>query len=282
MKFAAFEINKQQGLAIEHNGQWLGLTEPQPNYPGSLDSLLATSQLPQAAVALQQGQPIDLNEVKLLPPLQRPPKIICVGLNYLDHTQEIEYEQPDYPTLFTRFASTLIGHGSAIEKPHNSEQLDYEGEIALIIGRGGRHIKRNDALDHIAGWSLFNDASVRDYQFKTPQWTVGKNFDASGAFGPYLVTADEIPAGAKGLTLQTRLNGEVVQSAPTNDMVFDVVSLIEIISEVMTLEPGDVIVTGTPAGVGMAREPQLWMKPGDTVEVEVEGLGTLINPIIAE
>jgi len=282
MKFLAFEKDGQAGLAIEHGGQWLGLMQSDEQYPGDLQSQIAGGSLAAAAKVLKSGAPIDLDAIKYLPPVQNPQKIICVGLNYLDHTQESNMAQPDYPTLFSRFNSTLIGHGEAIEKPRNSDHLDYEGEIALIIGKGGRHIKAADALDHIAGWSLFNDASIRDYQFRTPQWTVGKNFDASGAFGPYFVTADAVPAAVKGLTLETRLNGETVQSAPTNDMVFDVVTQIEVISEVMTLVPGDVIVTGTPAGVGFARTPPLWMKPGDVVEVEADGLGILRNPVVAE
>jgi 2-keto-4-pentenoate hydratase/2-oxohepta-3-ene-1,7-dioic acid hydratase in catechol pathway len=164
----------------------------------------------------------------------------------------------------------------------DSEGLDFEGEIAVILGKSGRHISKDDALSHVAGYSLFNDGSVREYQFKTPQWTVGKNFDGTGAFGPDLVTADELPPGVKGLRLETRLNGEVVQSASTDDMVFDVASLISIISEAITLEAGDVIVSGTPAGIGWARNPKLLMKAGDVCEVSVEKIGTLRNAVADE
>lgn len=182
--------------------------------------------------------------------------------------------------IFGRYNSSLVGHGAAIVRPRVSEKLDYEGEFVAVIGKGGRDIPRASALDHVIAYSVFNDASVRDYQVKTPQWTIGKNFDGTGAFGPWLVTADEVPAGASGLKIETRLNGEVVQSASTSDMLFDVAQLIAILSEALTLTPGDIIVTGTPAGVGVARKPPLFMKAGDVCEVEVEGLGILRNEIV--
>ena len=163
-----------------------------------------------------------------------------------------------------------------------SDKLDYEGELVAVIGRGGRDIAKERALDHVAGYSIFNDGSVRDYQLRTPQWTVGKNFDGTGAFGPYFVTADQLPKGAAGLSLQTRLNGTVMQSTSTSDMVFDVATLVSLLSVAMTLEPGDVIVTGTPAGVGGARKPPVFMKPGDICEVEIEGIGVLRNAIAAQ
>jgi acylpyruvate hydrolase len=227
---------------------------------------------------------IPMDSVKYLPPLTRPPKIICVGLNFADHTSESHYEQPNYPTLFFRVATSLVAHEQSLIRPRvsDSEGLDYEGEIAVVIGKGGRHIDRENALSHVAGYSLFNDGSVREYQFKTPQWTVGKNFDGTGAFGPDLVTADELPSGAKGLRLETRLNGQVVQSASTDEMVFDVASLISIISEAMTLEAGDVIVSGTPSGIGWARTPKLLMRAGDVCEVSMEKIGTLRNVIADE
>jgi acylpyruvate hydrolase len=280
MKFMAFEISGREGLAVESNGMWKGLFVDEDGFPGSLDNLVMNEQdLGLAAKALLAGRSIDPDSVSYLPPLKRPSKIICVGLNYRDHSEESNFEQPDYPMLFTRFHSTLTGHGRPIIKPGVSDQLDYEGEIVAIIGKGCRNTSRADALNHISGWSLFNDASIRDYQFRTPQWTVGKNFDTTGPFGPWFVTADEIPPGARDLVLETRLNGKVVQKASTNDMVFDPETLIVTLSEVMTLEPGDLIVTGTPAGVGFARKPPLWMKAGDVIEVEVKGLGLLSNPI---
>jgi 2-keto-4-pentenoate hydratase/2-oxohepta-3-ene-1,7-dioic acid hydratase in catechol pathway len=215
----------------------------------------------------------------MLPPLPVPGKIICVGLNYVDHSIESGFVPPDYPTIFTRFASSLVGAGAPIIRPRVSTQLDYEGEMVAVIGTGGRHIPEENALDHVIGYSIFNDASVRDYQKKAPQWTIGKNFDGTGAFGPYLVTADELPRGGKGLHIQTRLNGQLVQDASTNDMVFSVAKLISILSEAITLSPGDVIVSGTPAGVGMARKPPLFMKHGDLCEIEIEGIGVLRNPV---
>ncbi len=283
MRFVAYRQNAVEGLAAaDGNGPFHGYAATDSQYPGSLASLVAGGgdRLLSAGRALLAGPAVDLGAVELLPPLPSPPKILCVGLNYADHSAESGFEVPSYPTIFARFASSLIGHGAPIVRPRVSEQLDYEGEFVAVIGRGGRDIPKAQALDHVAAYSLFNDASVRDYQFKAPQWTVGKNFDGTGAFGPYLVTADELPPGCKGLRLQTRLNGEVVQSASTDDLVFDVATLVSVLSVAFTLEAGDIIVTGTPSGVGLARKPPLWMKPGDVCEVELEGLGTLRNPVV--
>ncbi len=249
----------------------------------SLEVLLAQGiDLVAWASAQKGGDVFSEPEITYLPLLERPPKIICVGLNYAEHTRESAYEQPAYPTLFNRFNTSLVAHNAPIIKPRISDSLDYEGEIAVVLKKGGRHIARKDALAAVAGYSLFNDGSVREYQFKTPQWTVGKNFDATGAFGPELVTPDELPPGAKGLLLETRLNGTIVQSANTDTMVFDVESLISIISEAITLEPGDVIVTGTPSGIGWARTPRLLMQPGDICEISVAGIGVLRNTIADE
>ena len=286
MRFMAFSKAGARGLGAVVAGQWdcRGLLESEPGFPGHLDTLIAAGPdaLQAAYDRLRQGAVIDEGAVQVLPPLPAPGKIICVGLNYADHSTESGFKQPDYPTLFGRFASSLVGHGAPIIRPRVSTQLDYEGEVVAVIGKRGRHIAKAAALSHVAGYSIFNEGSVRDYQFKAPQWTMGKNFDGTGAFGPVFVTADELPPGCKGLRLQTRLNGQVVQDASTNDMVFDVETLIAIISEGITLEPGDLIVTGTPAGVGLARKPPLWMKPGDVCEVEVERLGILRNPIADE
>jgi len=274
----------KKGLAIRVGDQLKGLTEVEDNYPGHLEQLLQQGgdALINAAQILKQGNVINLDQVEQLPPLSQPPKIICVGLNYADHTKESPYEQPDYPTLFSRFNSSLIANGQPIKRPLCSEQLDYEGELVAIIGKRGRHIAKEDALDYVAGYSIFNDASIRDYQFKAPQWTVGKNFDDTGAFGPEFVTADELSEGAKGLLLTTRLNGKVVQQANTSDMLFDIETLISTISEAITLEPGDLIVSGTPAGVGLGHKPPLWMKQGDVCEVEIEKIGILRSPIANE
>jgi len=282
MRFAAFSSGERKGLAVAGpGGQFHGLLSGDAGYPGSLDALIPKGRatLDGAVAVLQKGSVIDLDQVTLLPPLSTPGKIICVGLNYVDHSIESGFVVPTYPTIFARFTSSLIGAGSPIIRPAVSTQLDYEGEMVAIIGKSGRHIKEDDALDHVIGYSIFNEASVRDYQTKSPQWTVGKNFDSTGAFGPYLVTADELPPGGKGLHIQTRLNGVVVQDASTDSMVFSVARLISILSVAITLSPGDIIVSGTPAGVGMARKPPLFMKHGDVCEVEIERIGILQNKI---
>ncbi len=279
MRLLSFERNGKATLGVREGDQVRVLGEE------TLESLLSRGvDLVEYAARDTAGERVAAAGLTLLPPLRRPPKIICVGLNFAEHTSESKYEQPDYPTLFLRVATSLIAHDQPMIRPSvtDSEGLDYEGEIAVVLGKGGRHISKADALKHVAGYSVFNDGSVREYQFKTPQWTVGKNFDGTGAFGPDLVTADELPPGVKGLRLETRLNGVVVQSASTDEMVFDVESLISIISEAITLEPGDVIVAGTPSGIGWARNPKLLMKAGDVCEVSVEKIGTLRNVIADE
>ncbi len=282
MRFASFVENGVHGLAIStKTGGWAGLLDGTAGFPGSLEALLMRgNSLNDAAAVLARGKPIDLDRATLLPVLSNPGKIICVGLNYADHSAESGFKQPDYPTLFGRFNSSLIAHGAPIVRPKLSEQLDYEGELVAVIGKGGKNISKARALDHVAGYSIFNDASIRDYQFKSPQWTMGKNFDDTGAFGPTLVTSDELPPGCLGLKLVTRLNGRVVQSAMIDDMVFDVATQIALVSEAITLSPGDIFVTGTPSGVGLARKPPLWMKHGDICEVEIDQLGILRNPVV--
>lgn len=282
MRFAKFRLDGIMGLAAtEGDGDFRGYAVEggRPSHRPADLIAQGRASLVAAGKALLQGPEIDLDAVELLPPLPAPGKIICIGLNYADHSAESGYEVPDYPTVFGRFPSSLIGHVAPIIRPRVSEQLDYEGEFVAVIGRRGRDIPQAQALEYVVGYSLFNDASVRDYQFKTPQWTVGKNFDGTSAFGPVLMTAEELPAGCAGLRLKTRLNGTVVQNASTDDLVFDVATLVSTLSEAFTLEPGDIIVTGTPAGVGLARKPPLWMKPGDICEVELEGLGVLRNPV---
>jgi len=220
--------------------------------------------------------------IEFAPLIARPPKIICIGRNYAAHAAEGGAATPTYPEIFFRGAESLIGHKQDIIRPTCSDRLDYEGEVAVIIGKKGRHITKENAFDHIAGYTIFNDATIRDYQRKSSQWTIGKTFDGTGAFGPELVTSDELPLGMKAVQIQTRLNGRVMQDANTRDLVFPVDYLIATLSECMTLMPGDVIVTGTPAGVGYARTPPVFMKPGDVCEIEVEGLGVLINTVADE
>ena len=281
MKFASFAKDGVTGLAIETAEGFRGLLSDEPDFPGDLLSLIREGEgaLARAAEILATGEAVDMGAVTYLPPISDPEKIVCVGLNYSDHSAESGFAQPDFPTLFGRFNSSLIGHGAPILRPVVSHQLDYEGELVAVIGREARDVSEAEALDYVSGYSIFNDASVRDYQTRAPQWTAGKNFDDTGAFGPWFVTADALPKGCLGLTLTTRLNGQVVQEAKIDQMVFSVAQIISICSSFMTLKPGDVIVTGTPSGVGLARNPQLWMKEGDICEVEITGLGILSNPI---
>ena len=281
MKFFSFERDGRSGLAVQANGGFHGRTDDDADYPGDLLSLIRAGDdaLARAGEALAGGEAVDPDAVSARPPITDPGKIVCVGLNYRDHSAESGFEQPDYPTLFGRFSSSLIAHGEPIMRPPVSTDLDYEGELVAVIGSRARNVSESDALRHVAGYSVFNDASVRDYQFKSPQWTAGKNFDGTGAFGPTFVTADALPEGCQGLRLTTRLNGEVVQDASIDDMVFPVAQLVSILSEFMTLEPGDVVVTGTPSGVGQARDPKLFMKDGDVCEVEISEIGTLRNPV---
>lgn len=221
------------------------------------------------------------DSVRLLPPVPRPAKCLCVARNYAAHAAETNREIPDHPSLFLRVWESLLAAGEAIVVPRVSDQVDWEGELAVVIGSPGRYISEEDAMDHVAGYSIFNDVSVRDYQRHTQQFTAGKNFDATGPFGPALVTADEI-ADPMDLGIRTLVNSEVKQSANTGDMVFEIRRLIAYISEFTTLVPGDVIATGTPAGVGVAMDPVQFLRPGDTCTVEIDGLGALQNPVVAE
>ena len=225
---------------------------------------------------------IDADAIRYLPVIADPAaKFLCVGVNYMPHIKEMGRERPDYPVIFVRFADSLVGHGDALVRPRVSEQYDYEGELAVVIGKTARHVPRERALEHVAGYSCFNDGSVRDYQRHGLQWTPGKNFHASGAFGPHLVTAEEVP-DPTALHLQTRLNGTVVQDEDVAELCFDIPALISYCSTWTELTPGDVIVTGTPGGVGAGRKPPLWMRAGDTVEVEITHIGTLTNAIVDE
>ena len=231
------------------------------------------------ALAAASRQVVDPAQVRFVSPIAEPPKTLCVGLNYADHTKESPYEQPDYPTLFLRVATSLGAHDAVVERPLASDSLDFEGEMVVVLGKGGRHIPKDRALDCVFGYAVGNEISVREYQFKSPQWTVGKNFDGTGTWGPYVVTADELPAGGAGLKIETRLNGKTMQSSNTADMLFDVATVISTVSEAITLQPGDIIFSGTPAGVGFGRNPKLYMKHGDVVEVEIERIGLLRNAI---
>ena len=280
MRMMHFENAGVPGIAADNGSGWHGLTEGKSGFPGTLPELIARGgDLLRTGKDLLLMPAIDMNAVRILPPVPKPSKILCVGLNYNDHLEESGLKKPVYPEIFARFATSLIAHREPIRRPPESSTLDYEAELAVVIGRGGRRIQPDRALDHVAGYSLFNDATIRDFQLRTPQWTMGKNFDGTGAFGPWLVTPDAVPPGAHGLRIQGRLNGRVMQDARTDQLIFSVSTLIELISVAISLEPGDVIITGTPGGVGVARKPPVYMRPGDLFEVEIEGMGVLSNPV---
>ncbi|MFT3819773.1 MAG: fumarylacetoacetate hydrolase family protein [Rubrivivax sp.] len=217
-----------------------------------------------------------------LTPVPRPGKIICLGLNYAAHAAEGGHAKPEYPSFFMRGATSLVAHQAPIVRPRVSDKLDYEAELAVVIGRRARHLSLDDALSAVAGYTCFNDATLRDYQRRTAQWTIGKNFDGTGALGPWLVPAAELPPGAAGLKIESRLNGQVMQSDDTAHMIIPVAHALQLLTEALTLEPGDVIAMGTPSGVGYARTPPVWMQPGDRIEIEIEGIGVLSNPVVQE
>lgn len=227
------------------------------------------------------GEAIPAAGITFLPPVPNPEKILCIGLNYLPHILESGRPHPEYPSIFTRYPASIVGHGTPIERPRASREFDYEGELALVIGTDGRHIAEADAWDHIAGYACFNEGSVRDYQNHTTQFWPGKSFERSGAMGPHLVTPDEV-GDILAQTLTTRVNGNVEQNAPISDLAISIPEIIAYASTVLTLRAGDIIVTGTPGGVGRYRKPQLFLEPGMSVEVEITNVGTLVNGVIDE
>lgn len=281
MKLVSYEMNGIGGFGALTADGIVALDRRMPGL-ASLRGLLGANRVAEAA-AIAAVTPPDhrLEAVTLLPPIPDPDKIICVGLNYRDHVSETGRTVTEKPVLFARFAGSQVAHGQPMVKPAISDEFDYEGELAVVIGRGGRHIAAADALTHVGGYACYNDGSVRDWQRHTSQFLPGKTFAGTGAFGPWLVTADEIPDPTR-LTLETRLNGQVVQHTTTDLMITDIPALIAYVSTILPLLPGDVLVTGTPGGVGARRTPPLWMKPGDVVEVEISGVGCLRNPVTAE
>ena len=282
MKFVSFRSAATTRIGVLDGDAVIDLNAVRPDIPADLTEALASGADLVAAgeAALASDAPrIAASGLKLAPVVPRPGKIVCLGLNYFDHAKEGGREKPDYPWFFLRGATSLIAADEPGIRPRVSEKLDYEAELAVVIGRSGRHVPVERALEHVFGYACFNDISVRDYQKRTPQWTIGKNFDGTGAFGPHLVTADEVPPGAAGLRIQCRLNGEVMQDANTASMIWGVAETIAILTECLTLEPGDVIVMGTPAGVGFARNPPVCMRDGDRVEVEIDGIGLLATVI---
>jgi 2-keto-4-pentenoate hydratase/2-oxohepta-3-ene-1,7-dioic acid hydratase in catechol pathway len=285
MKFTTFHKNGQDRLGLIDGDQVIDLNQCQPQVNADL-RLALKSGVDLAAAAknalASTSERLPLSSLQLSPILPEPGKIICLGLNYFDHAKEGGRDKPEYPWFFLRSASSLLAPNADAMLPNVSERLDYEAELAVVIGKTVKHATMDNALDCVFGYSCFNDISVRDYQKKTPQWTIGKNFDQTGGFGPVLVTADELPPGAAGLKIQARLNGQVMQDANTRDMIWGVAETIKLLTECMTLEPGDLIIMGTPAGVGQARTPPVWMKSGDTVEIEIEQIGLLRNKIQSE
>lgn len=285
MRLAVLRYEEYLAPVIMHHAQaypiW-ELTDEAPDSWGELVEWLSNpANREKVATALQSATPLS-PPYDFIPPISPSTRIICVGLNYTDHAKETNQPLPESPVFFIRYPSSFVGHEEPVTAPKLSDKYDYEAELGIVIGRQGRYLTPANALDYVFGYTIGFDGSVRDYQKRTPQWTLGKNFDESGALGPELVSADEVPAGARGLRVQTRVNGELLQDGTTADMIFDVPTLLTALSEVMTLEPGDIILTGTPAGVGFARTPPRYLVAGDKVESIIEGLGTLRNPVIAE
>jgi|SRR5215469_3441680 len=280
MRFLSFRASGRARYGMVAGNGIVDLTTRR-NEP-DLKSLIAANGLAEAAKTYAGNKPdFALDAIEFDPVIPNPSKIICIGLNYHEHRNETKMTGDAWPAIFLRFADTQLGHLQKVIRPNSSEQLDYEAELALIIGKTGRHIKERDAMSHVAGFSCYNDVSVRDYQRHASQWTPGKNFPATGPFGPFLVTPDEV-GELSGKRIQTRLNRDTVQSSTLDMMIFPPARLVEYISSFTPLYPGDIIATGTPGGVGWVRKPPLWMKPGDTVEIDIEGVGILRNTIVAE
>lgn len=286
MKFTTYLRQGAPRLAAVEGDDLVDLNDANAQVPADLRAaLLAGVDLVAAgrAAFADKAPRTPLAGARLAPLVPEPGKIVCLGLNYYDHAKEGGRDKPEYPWFFFRAASSQVAHGEAAWLPQVSSKFDYEAELAVVIGKTvPRHTRQADALQYVFGYSCYNDMSVRDYQKRTPQWTIGKNFDRTGGFGPVLVTADELPPGATGLRIRSRLNGQVMQDANTSDMIFSVAETIALLADVLTLQPGDVIVMGTPAGVGQARTPPVWMKAGDTIEIDIERVGVLSNPVVAE
>jgi acylpyruvate hydrolase len=290
MKIVAFELNGAPHLGVVEGDQVIDLQAADARVPTDMRSALRNSSgdlkaLGEIARNAPASARVSLAGLKYLEPVTSPGKIICLGLNYLEHVKEGAFRDnmPKFPTIFMRCSTSMVAHEQPIIRPKSTETLDYEGELILIVGKTVKHLTMDNATSCIAGYSCGNDGSIRQYQRNTTQWDMGKNFDKTGGFGPWMVTADELPDGAKGLRFQTRLNGTIMQSDNTDNMMFPIRELLVYITQGITLEPGDIIYTGTPAGVGLARKPSpIWMKNGDVCEVEFEGLGVLRNPIADE
>ncbi|MDQ0322644.1 2-keto-4-pentenoate hydratase/2-oxohepta-3-ene-1,7-dioic acid hydratase in catechol pathway [Pararhizobium capsulatum DSM 1112] len=284
MFLVRYDVDGAAALGVLKDGAVFAIAELVPDAPDDMIALMQAkgtlfSRL-RDAIASGEARGLPVETVKLLSPVERPGKFICLGLNYLEHVKEGGRDVPEFPTLFLRVQTSLLPPDGEIVAPVVSDKLDFEAELLVVIGKSGHNIPEYKALEHVFGYSAFNDGSIRDYQRRTTQWTAGKNFDATGPFGPAIVTADALPPGASGLSIRSRLNGEIMQDGNTADMMFSVARIIADISEIMTLEPGDLIATGTPSGVGFARKPPIFMKAGDLIEIEIEGMPVLANRVV--
>ncbi|MEX2524226.1 MAG: fumarylacetoacetate hydrolase family protein [Gammaproteobacteria bacterium] len=283
MKLTLFQTGNRRGVGVIRDGEVIDCSN-EASLPDTIPAILqAGDEARRELEAVIKGKAprYGLDEVKLLPPIPRPGKFLCVGLNYLDHIEETGAEKPDYPTIFNKQSTCVIGPGAAIEKPRVSDKLDYEGELAMVIGRRCRHVPKERAREVIGGYLAVNDVSVRDWQSHSPTWTMGKSFDTHGPTGPWLVTADEI-GDPHRLDIRTRVNDDLRQDSNTRHLLFTCDYLVEYLSTAFTLEPGDIISTGTSSGVGFRMEPRGYIKAGDTVRIEIEGIGTLENPVVDE
>lgn len=278
MKLVSFKVNGRASYGALNGDQVVDLGQRFGEQYPDLRAVLAADALPELLAAAQSGPMLALGDIALLPVIPHPGKILCVGLNYKSHVAETKRPDADKPAIFVRFADTLVADGAQLVKPGVTNCFDYEGELAVVIGRGGRNISQADAFDHVAGYACFNDATARDWQRHTHQWIPGKNFAGTGAFGPALVTADEV-GDVNQLSIATRLNGEIVQQASLADLIFTIPVLIEYLSAFTTLKPGDVIATGTPGGVGDRRNPPSYLRHGDVLEVEISAVGRLRNTV---
>ncbi|RYY98560.1 MAG: FAA hydrolase family protein [Comamonadaceae bacterium] len=277
-KLARVSVSGRPQWAAFRDGQLLSLDHLLP----AVSDMAAVAAFLAGGFDASQGEKLDAGQVQWLTPVAQPGKVICLGLNYAAHAAEGGNAKPEYPSFFFRGATSLIAHEAPLVRPRVSNNLDFEAELAVVIGKRSRHLQRGSALQAVLGYSCLNDGTLRDYQRRTSQWTIGKNFDGTGPFGPWLVPASELPEGAKGLHIESRLNGQVMQSDNTANMIVSVEEALVLLTEVLTLEPGDVIAMGTPSGVGYARKPPVWMQPGDRIEIEIEGVGLLANTVAQE
>ena len=287
LKIVGFEKDKALRLGVVEADSVVDLQSVDPRVPSDLGRWLAENEgdltpLGEIAKRAPSSARLPLAKITFALPVARPGKIICLGLNYLEHAKEGGHQKPEYPSIFMRCQTSLTPHLAPIIRPLVSETLDYEAELLVVIGRRMKHASLSDALTCIAGYSCFNDGSVRKFQRRTSQWDMGKNFDRTGGFGPWVIEPQALPPGAKGLKIESRLNGQVLQSDNTANMMFPVAETIVDVTQGMTLEPGDIIAMGTPSGVGHARKPPVWMRAGDVCEIEIEGIGVLRNPIAEE